>query len=182
MEGFGDASRDVGGFSPLHRLALRHDLCERPPFEVLEGDVERSRLAVLPDVVHDDDARMGQARGHAGLREEALLEGLSLLFGYGEGQADGLEGDGPTQGRVVGLVDDAHHSTTELPPDFVPADRPRQRLRHEALGSPFGPFGRRTTAPNYFRTDADIRADGRTATRDTRREEAMAGGILYRAR
>ena len=44
----------IRAVSPLHRLALRCDLRERPPFEVLEGDVERSRLGVLPDVVHDD--------------------------------------------------------------------------------------------------------------------------------
>ena len=90
--------------------------------EVLERDVEDALLLVAPHVVDDHDAGVGQARRDAGFGQETALVLLALAGRAAEGEADGLEGDGPAEGGVVGLVDHAHHASAELLADLVPAD------------------------------------------------------------
>jgi hypothetical protein len=76
--------------------------------------------------VHDHDVGVGQARRDLGLREEPPLELLLLVRGDREGEADGLEGDGPIEDGVQGLVHDAHHSAADLAANVVAADGGRR--------------------------------------------------------
>ena len=55
-------------------------------------------------------------------RLEATLEGVPALGAGREGGVDRLQGDGASEGGVVGLVDDAHHPPSELAPDLVASD------------------------------------------------------------
>jgi hypothetical protein len=73
-----------------------------------------------------------------GLRQEAPLVLLALARGAGQGQADGLEADGPAECGVAGLVDDAHHAAAELPADLVLAYRPGE-IFFGSLAHPIGP-------------------------------------------
>ena len=84
-----------------------------PSLQALEGD-ELLALA-LSDVVDGADAGVVEGGRRLGLPPEAL-EGLRVL---GQLLREELEGDGPAQARVLGLVDDAHAAAAELPEDAV---------------------------------------------------------------
>ena len=100
---------------------------ERLPAHELEGDEQHAGGRVAADVVDHDDARVLQGGRDPRLGQEALLEDLRRL--PLRGRLDDLEGDGPVEGRVVRLVDDAHGPATDLAQDLVTADR-RRSARH----------------------------------------------------
>ena len=117
--------------SPRGPPVVGQDLGERLALETLEGDEEHAALGIAVDVVHHDDAGMGEARGDARLGEEASLEGVLRLARGGEQKADHLQGHHPVQRGVEGLVDDPHHPAAQLAPDLVASDSRGDRLgRH----------------------------------------------------
>jgi hypothetical protein len=113
---------DAQGLWPGQGRARGHEGGKRPAFQVLERDEQRARLGVAADVVDDHDVGVGQAGRDLGLREEPPLELLALVGRHRERELDGLEGDGPPEDGVEGLVDDAHHPAPDLAPDVVAPD------------------------------------------------------------
>ena len=82
---------------------------------------------VLADVVADDDSGMREPGRHPRLGEEPLLELAAGRLAGGERQVDGLDRDGTSEHRVLGLVHDAHRPAAQLAPDDV-APVPEGRL------------------------------------------------------
>ena len=75
--------------------------------------------AVRGDVVDDDDVRVAEGRGGLGLLDEALpAVGVGHLVG-----GQDLDGDGPVEVGVLGLVDGAHAALADLFEDPVVEDR-----------------------------------------------------------
>ncbi len=151
VQPFRHALHDAERLAPRHGAGRGHDRGERLAVQVLEGHEQRARFRIATDVVHDHDVRVGQARGDLGLREEPSLELFPLVGGDGEGEPDGLEGDGPPEDRVQGLVHDAHHSAADLAANVVAADGGRRSKLLEQH------------RPNRPRPSADGRARARIA-------------------
>ena len=115
VQGAGQAGDDAQHLGPGQRHALRDELGQRAALQVLQGDEERAGRVVAPHVVDDHDAGVRELGRHPRLGQEALLERLPLLRRHGEGQVDGLEGDEPLQGGVLGQVDYAHGAAAQRP-------------------------------------------------------------------
>ena len=79
----------------------------------------KSMPAVRGDVVDDDDVRVAEGRGGLGLLDEAAS---ALGVGDLAGRQD-LDGDGPVEVGVDGLVDGAHAAFADLFGDPVMKDR-----------------------------------------------------------
>ena len=109
------------------------------PVQVLEGDEQRARSGSRP--TSWTTTMFGWER-RAAIRASAKKRrsNSSARGGRREGELDGLEGDGPPEHGVEGLVDDAHHPAPDLAPDVVAADGgrlassriPSAPLDHEA--------------------------------------------------
>jgi hypothetical protein len=121
VQGLRELGHDPRRLAPLHGRAPGHVLGEGAALHVLEGDVRRVRGGILADVVHHDDAGVGEDGRRPGLALEALLERGALAFGDGEADLDRLQRDAPAEVGVGRAVYDAHHSAAELALDLVAA-------------------------------------------------------------
>ena len=124
----------------------------RAPAQALEGDEGPAGIGVAPEVVHDHDRGMGQARGRPRLGQEALVEAVLLLGRRAEGELDALERDRARELGIVRLVDDAHHPAADHASDLVAAD---------GAGKGFGQGLR--SAPLSYETTSGAGASGARA-------------------
>jgi hypothetical protein len=92
---------------------LRQPVRQRLAVEQLHD--EERRAVVLADVVQRTDVRVGQLRDRARFAIEARAE----LRVRGQRGRQDLDGDGPVEPRVAGLVDFAHAARANGAEDFV---------------------------------------------------------------
>ena len=109
----GDPQQDV---EVLIQAQIGQPLIPGMPGDPFHG-VEGHAVLIDPDIVDRDDVGMVQSAGHPGLGKEAPLRLASGQVG-----AHALDGDGATQGRLVGSVDDAHAAgPDDLAQDIIEA-------------------------------------------------------------
>ena len=112
----GELNPIAEGFVELE-AAAPDDLVEGLPLDELhDHEVDPP---VRGDIVDDDDVRVAEGRGGLGLLDEAAS---ALGVGDLAGRQD-LDGDGPVEVGVDGLVDRAHAAFTDLFGDPVMKDR-----------------------------------------------------------
>ena len=93
---------------------------DRLALHELHGQIGDARL--LADVEEGDDVGVGQGAGDPGLVVEALDEGLVLRALARDVEPDRLDGQGPLDERVEGLVDRAHRAVADAVLDLVAPD------------------------------------------------------------
>jgi hypothetical protein len=115
-EAAGDLHRDPQHFHE-RQASARQPLPEARSLQALHGDVGAS-LGVPADVVDGDDAGMVEARGGAGLLDEAPgAAGVRHRLG-----AQQLDRDHPPEDRVARAVEHAHAALSELVEDLEAAE------------------------------------------------------------
>ena len=108
VEGVGDLAADAQRLIEGKRASRPLEASgERLALEILHHQV--LDVAVAADVVHHADVRMGERGDGARL----TLEAQPSLGIRGEIRRQDLDGDGPIEPRVAGLVDLAHAASAE---------------------------------------------------------------------
>ena len=129
--------------------ALGEPVAQRDAVDVLHGHEDRA--VDLPDVVHRDDVRVGQARDRLGLAEQAPLRRrrpprrafrplgpVRPFRPVRPREAEELQGDATIELGIVCRVDDAHAASAEQTEDHVALDRAAGCERGRAAGGRLG--------------------------------------------
>jgi hypothetical protein len=129
--GLPQAGRDLvdeaDGLPGLERPFL--DLiAQRLALHILHGDV--GAIFAFTDFMDDADVRMGQRRSRLCLDEKALFE----LGRIHDVRRQELQGHGPLELEVLGLVDDPHPALADLLEDLVLAGDKRSGLQDVERG------------------------------------------------
>jgi hypothetical protein len=112
---------DAQGLRPGQGRARGHEGGEGLAFQVLERDEQSPRLGSRPTSC--TTTMFGWERRAAICASRRTAARTPHARGaHREGELDGLEGDGPPEDGVEGLVDDAHHPAPDLAADVVAPD------------------------------------------------------------
>jgi hypothetical protein len=128
VERLGDLPNDVGDLIGRELAPVDHETLERLSLDVLHGDERHATVLVLADVVDRDDVRVRENPRRLGLAHEALAElpRLRVVF-VDRPRANRLDRDEPSDGRVLGEIDDAHRALAELAQNLEPAETTQLR-------------------------------------------------------
>jgi hypothetical protein len=139
IEGIRDPSGNEKRLAHLQALPLPQQHLECASGHELQGHERRTGGAIAAHVVHDHYALMREAGGASRLGEKTLLESGPVGIVRSARVLDHFEGDVPSEVRVVGPIDHAHHPAAQLDPDLVPADCLRRLAHGFDRGRPFTP-------------------------------------------
>ena len=110
------ASFSPGGHAPSTGAEVADDGGEAAAVDELHGVVVNAVVAAHAE--DRDNMRVVELGGRVGLD----LEPLAVLGVDGGGEREGLQGDSPAERKLLGLVDDAHPTSSDLAQNVVVAE------------------------------------------------------------